>query len=285
MSIVKTYSGNIKTTTTAQINNGYGNTTKIYKNIDRTNMFNNAIVEFLTECGVDVKYENDLCWINNFPVLFVFAGSNLFCSVSFPFASGSTYDYNSANTSGNTQFDSSGNYKFKLAFDGNPNGSFILRISNNYTNPTFYSSAIIYFFKTKDRLANKEVFGTSITSRVASNTNANLYLKVFGKDSDGKPVDIYDRTKNRTVTKLLLTESVDFSANSGKLPLMNDYSGVFVLEDVYCYPTNSGLEGTTDANNDSMVEVQIGNKKYVSDILNKISPGYSGFGYFELPNS
>lgn len=74
MDRIKSFSGSVSSNTSETINKSYGissgtlATERISR--ERTDVLNNALVEFLDECGVDVNYDGNYLWINGAPVTF-----------------------------------------------------------------------------------------------------------------------------------------------------------------------------------------------------------------------
>ncbi len=252
MDRIKSFSGSVSSNTSETINKSYGissgtlATERISR--ERTDVLNNALVEFLGECGVDVNYDGNYLWINGAPVTFYFYQNYNHYSCCFPFnttaIAGSTSTTDIFNTNGL-------DYNFKVRLLGEPTTAFILVISRNYTTPSF--SQAFGFFKAANIINGKN-------SRLYTYNSFNAIYAV-DLDGEGLPINI-GRGTSGGVTPYLNLLPADYSNNAGKYPLVEWNPAIFKAEGC-CYGlTNSPLPNGNSVTSDAQTFIRLGEDIY-----------------------
>ena len=249
MDRIKLFSGTVSTNTTENIKNSYGMSQTTTINRERTDVLNNALVEFLDECGVEVKYDGNYLWINGVPIVFHFYQNYCFYSCYFPFNSTAVVKGSSTTTD---IFDNNNNYNFKVRLLGEPTRAFYLVISRNCTSPAF--NQVFGFFKAINFLSGRE----SVLYRYG----ASLTIYAVDIDKDGLPVDIGRNTENAIASCNLNIISADYSNNPDKYPLVEWTPAIFKVEGCYYGLPNSPLPSASGQTADAQTFIKLGDEVY-----------------------
>lgn len=254
MDRIKLYSGSIsEDTETKTIKQYYGATTNISIKKSKTELLNNKLLEFLTECGVDVEYDGNFLWINNIPMTFYFSGAYAYFFSYSPFYT--TYLYG---TSAFTTVFNGMNYKFNVRLLGEPKASFALLISTNYASPTFSNAFAVAFYKAKNIISNKDArvygkYGESTPKLASFDLN------------DGTPVDI-GRATPTNIQYTLSTYASDFTNNINKYPLVEWIPDIFKISGCYYNLQNDPLPKGMGSGSDAQTFIKIGEDVYFRTI-------------------
>ena len=254
MDRVKNYSGTIsEDTATKTVKQYYGIATSNYTaKKSKTELLNNKIREFLTECGADAKHDGDFLWINGVPMTFLFGSTNYYsCFVPFQ----STAFLGNANYS--TIF-SGVNYNFKLRLLGEPTSAFVLLISTNYTTPTFNNGFNMTFYKAENILSGRE---SRIYGQAAFSSNTFISFRAIDLEDDGSPVDI-GRSAASAIPFRLETLAVDFNNNKNRFPLVEWMPNFFKVSGCYYDLVNDPLPKASNVYLDSQTFIKIGGNVY-----------------------
>ncbi len=253
MDRIKSFSGSISSSTSETINKSYGissgtlATEKISR--ERTDVLNNALVEFLGECGVDVNYDGNYLWINGAPVTFYFYQNNNYYSCFFAF---NTTAVVAGSASSTDIFNTNGlDYNFKVRLLGEPTTAFILVISRNYTTPSFVQA--FGFFKATNIINGKN-------SRFFTWGSFNGIYAIDLNDK-GLPIDI-GRSSSCGVTPYLNLLPADYSNNAGKYPLVEWNPAIFKAEGCYYGLRNSPLPDGSPLAGDAQTFIRLGEDVY-----------------------
>lgn len=268
MNVIKSYSGELVYNSTLKaVKASYGLTNVISVNKSRTEFFNNLLAEFLTECGVDAKYEEDFLWIEGVPFTFYFQSSNVYWGVYGPY-------FATALNSGSSNITDifSGNlYNFKIGLVGDPASAFAIKVTS-YGPGAFQSNTVIRIIKAKNIFNGRQ--------SVLYNSGANINYKAVDIDESGIPVDI-GRAGNASITPspLLATIATDYSDNPGKLPLVEMVVGSFKLKDCFLFPSGSPLPASVGITSDNQTVIKINGIDY---LVGSHSPSF-GIGLIKCP--
>lgn len=256
MDKLKFYSGSItEDTDTKYIKSYYGATSNTSVKKSKTELLNNSLLEFLTECGVDAEYDGNFLWINNVPMTFYFTGSNVYFSNFFPF--NSTAQYSNASY---TAIFNGLNYNFKVRLLGEPTTAFSLFILTGYASPAFNTNGFMVVFYKAENILNKRnarMYGKTTTS--------NHQLASFDLDNEGIPIDTGRSGMTNTVYKLN-TYAVDFANNRDKYPLVEWMPDIFKVNGCYYNLQNDPLPQASGTSSDAQTFIKIGENVYYRPI-------------------
>lgn len=253
MDRVKLYSGSIsEDTATKTIKQYYGAaTSNLAVKKSKTELLNNKLLEFLTECGADAKYDGNFLWINGVPMTFYFTGTYVYYTNYFPFNSSAQYN----NTSYTSVF-SGLNYNFKVRLLGEPATAFVLLISTNYASPVFNTNGFaVVFYKAENIINKKEA---RLYGKCGGTTHT---LASFDLDSDGSPVNI-GRSTPTNVQYTLITYAPDFTSNINKYPLVEWMPDIFKVSGCCYNLQNDPLPKEVNINSDPQTFIKIGGNVY-----------------------
>lgn len=268
MDVVKSYSGTAENLGTSNKVASHGVTENVTVNVGKTNVINQCIVDFLTECGVkNLEYDEDttFLWVEGLPFHIIVTGSNSYVIIYGPFNSTAL-----VNSSSHGVVFSNYLYNFKLRFIGDPEGCFSLMISTDYTSPAFKVGSIAFFVdKGKNLINNSDVIiynacALTTSSNAQSSLGGMYNPKVIGIGENGECVDIGHSVSSISVSDRLKTIEADYLNNPGKILLINKIFGPFQSKNVYMYPENSGLPVFITQFSDTVVTVSIGGETYIS---------------------
>ncbi len=253
MDRIKTYSGNVtKSSSSTTIYPYYGLAKSSWMDENYTTLFNTKLVEFLTECGVDAKYDGTHLWVNGYPICFWI--QTTIYNIGLPF-----YNLNvSVSASTASIFDSNGNYNFRLRLYGNPKSAFTLLISGNITSLAFNSAGVFKFIKGINIMNGKQgrLFCTSIYSS----------LYAIDLDEDGTPINA-GRASETSSIRSLDSLAVDFANNVNIIPLVDLVVGIHKLSECYRNITNDSFPKPASSYADAQVFLKINNEIYCRDYV------------------
>lgn len=249
MDRIKIFSGSITKNTSEIINRPYGVSSTENISRERTDILNNALVDFLNECGAEVNYDGKFLWIHRIPITFSFYQNYNYYGCYFPFDTKAVV----MSTTATDIFHSNGlDYNFKVRLLGEPTRAFFLIISRNYQTPVF--STVFAFFKATNIINGRESrlynFGGNIST-----------LCAIDLDDAGLPVNI-DRNQHKNVVYNLNTDSADYSNNAGKYPLVEWNPAIFKVEGCYFGLPNSPLPAGTAMTSDGQTFLKLGDDTY-----------------------
>lgn len=257
MDRIKLYSGSIsEDTETKKISQYYGSaTSNLAVKKSKTELLNNKLLEFITECGADAKYDGNFLWINGVPMTFYFIGTYVYFNNFFPF--NSTVQYNNASY---TTIFSGLNYNFKVRLLGEPTTAFVLLISSNYAAPAFSTNGFMVAFYKAENIINKR--GARMYGKAAT---ASHQLASFDLDSEGLPVDT-GRSGMTNVVYKLNTYAADFTNNRNKYPLAEWMPDIFKVNGCYYNLQNDPLPQAAGAIADAQTFIKMGGDIYFRPI-------------------
>ncbi|MBD5473675.1 MAG: hypothetical protein HDR20_12525 [Lachnospiraceae bacterium] len=252
----KLYSGTFTKASTTKAVTRVPETTTVTTNIEKTNIICNALLDFLTECGVDVSYEEEslIIYICGLPVIFYFQGSYMYYSNIY--VGGCTIVTGSSTNT--VIFNSSGEYKFKLTLIGEPTGFFSILISN--MNLTYTASANqINFVNLENILENQQYAG------INSGTNSSAFY-VF------KKTPILSMNPSNSNTTTLFGSSYTMSeneknvlGNQGKYPLIQKFIGPYKLLNCYEFVKTNEINNYSTPSQSGGTFYKIDNKIYMTN--------------------
>lgn len=250
MDRIKSFSGSVSSNTSEKINKSYGMSVTESISREKTDILNNALVEFLDECGVDVNYDGNYLWINGVPVTFYFYQNYIYYGCFFPFNATAVVAGSQTTTD---IFHTNGlDYNFKVRLLGEPTRAFYLIISRGYGTPSFNQS--FRFIKAKNIMNGRN-------SRIYSYGSNFNSIYAIDLDDEGLPVDIGRGTVN-SVTSCLNLIPADYSNNAGKYPLVEWNPAIFKAEGC-CYGlTNSPLPNGNSVTSDAQTFIRLGEDIY-----------------------
>lgn len=218
----KLYSGTfIKSSTTKTITR-IPETTTLTCNIEKANILCNALLDFLTECGCEVSYEDEslVIYICGIPLVFHFTSSNLYYSNIYA----GSCTVVTGGTSSTNIFNNDGTYNFKLALIGEPTGFFGLFISNYsllYNNANY-----IYFVNLENILENEPYSGIY-------GGNNPLSFFVFKRNPC---INISNAVISFSKTSYSMNDKEKLlTGNQGKYPLIPYFVGPYKLKNCYYF--------------------------------------------------
>ena len=252
----KLYSGTFTKASTTKAVTRVPETTTVTTNIEKTNIICNALLDFLTECGVDVSYEEEslIIYICGLPVIFYFSGSYMYYSNIY--VGGCTVVTGSSTNS--VIFNSNGEYKFKLTLIGEPTGFFSILISNmnlTYTNTVNQ----VNFVNLENILENEQYVG------INSGTSSSMFY-VFKKNPA-----IFMGASNSNTTRIfkedytMSEKEKNVLGNQGKYPLIQKFMGPYKLLNCYEFIKTNEIDHYSTPSQTGGTFYKIDNKIYMTN--------------------
>lgn len=224
----KLYSGTFTNSTTTKTVTKVPGTETVATNLEKTNIVCNALLDFLTECGVEVSYEDEslIIYICGAPIIFHFPSTSLYYQHIYSGESVIVQNTSSSYASNTTLFKNDGTYSFKLCLIGEPIGFFGLFISNKDLS---YNSGYnyIYFVNLQNTLSTNEYVGVgkgNLTGRFF--VFKKIPLKFLGSSTTSES-DIFK------AGYVMSAEELNLPENQGKYPLIQSFSGIYKILNVY----------------------------------------------------
>ena len=265
MDRVKNYSGTIsEDTATKAVKQYYGATSNTTAKKGKTELLNNKIQEFLTECGAESRYDGEFLWINGVPMVFCFSGASNYYTASTPFNASIFF-----NNSNYTTVFSGINYNFKMRLLGEPTVAFVLLISTNYTAPTFNNGFNMAFYKAEDILSGRE---SRIYWNTGTSSGGKYAAAVIGLEDNGTPVNI-GRNTAQGMNSRLDTIADDFNNNKNRFPLVEWMPNFFKVSGCYYDLVNDPLPKASNTNADAQTFIKIGGNVYYRQYLGPLLRG------------
>lgn len=249
----KRYKGTLAAATgTESVLVSYGMTTNVTQNTYKTQLLNECLEDFLTECGVDCYYEKPFLWVDGVPFHFYVTGTNNFFAVAGPFNTAALI----TTAAGTGAVFSGANYNFTLRLNGYPGRAVNVIYTLYGVTTTFQTAGGIKVIRARHTLSGKEVRAYGL-----ANTSG---LYGVGIDENGNPQNIGRNTTyyapNAGDHTLTLTAD-DVNNAVGTVPLVRQVSGPFEFEGGFLYPQNVGIQ-TGAAIALSQIFVTIGGEEY-----------------------
>lgn len=234
----KVYTGTITGSTTTESITRLPETSTVTVNVEKTDLLNQKIVAFLTECGVsDVIYypingssdsRKGNLFINNTPFQFYVSGSNTY----FTAYSGG-YSIISGGSSTTVCF-SGTSYSIRICIVGNPSSSFGFAIGSTSYGGSSYSMAFLMVYKLQSMVDDS--YWTLIEM---ANVQNNLYLtKYDGTRPYNSSISLAAGLKDQSNTDIPTNVMNIFS---DKYPLIPKYFAFFRMIDCYIYVSINSL--------------------------------------------
>lgn len=234
----KVYTGSITGSTTTASITKLPDSATVVVNVEKTDLLNQKIVEFLQECGVsDVVYyqisgssdsKKGNLFIYGTPFQFYVLGTNTY----FTATSGNSFSIISGSSSTTICF-SGTNYSIRICIVGNPLSSFGFAIGSTSYGGSAYSMGFLMVYKVQSLVDNS--YWTFI--QLATQTTSNLWLT----KSDGtRPYNSALVTGLNDASNTNIATSV-MNLFSNKYPLIPKFYSFFRLIDCYSFISSQAL--------------------------------------------
>lgn len=250
----------------------YNSSSTINASEEPTLFFNNKLVEFLTECGVEnVKYKDNCIWIFGIPINFYFTynastsyNGYLNCVVS------SLLSIWIGTSKTNTPFIINGSTaRFRFRLLGNEKQGFYLVVMKYPESSTLSESFGFGIFKGVNVINNHNIviIGGANNNSYTSISNRGQF-QVFEFNDDGT-----FQVKNTLLNKdntygenlNLRTSPSDFNQSSNNFPLIEWMPAIYKITNCYCYPTNSKMPVGVPVGAEGQTFIKMGDNVYYKE--------------------